>query len=135
MEDMRRSRAKSRRLILAVAALSLCQGLFSCGGGEEENGQDYGRILYEGTIKLADIYTDSLRLAPDSAATEDAFRHFMAQLDTLNFRLPPETDLQLHEGENDTIFMRLIEMRRLYDKKLRELARGERRDTTETQND
>ena len=99
--------------------------LSSCGGSTEgeESRPPEARKLYVDIWRLTKAYVDSIRMAPDSAAAEGAFERFNARLDTVNFSVPPDTDLLLTEGENDTVFMNLMALRRVYEHKLRSLAR------------
>lgn len=105
----------------AVMSLLLLVALPSCGGGsDDETGDDSDRLYHE-TVRLAHIYADSIRNAPDSAAAMGAFAHFQEKLDTLNFSVKADTDLLLTEGENDTIFLNLQAIRKIYDNKLKAL--------------
>ena len=96
--------------------------LASCGEHEEgeERPSDANR-LFKTSCRLTSIYAEKIRLAQDSATAIGIFEEMQNELDSLNFSVPPDTDLQLTEGENDTIFMNLMAVRRIYDRKLREL--------------
>ena len=113
--------------LIGLMALALTAG---CGGGrsEEEEGSrpDDARHLYESIMKLTKIYSDSIRMAPDSATVVGAFERFNARLDTINFSVAPDTDLLLTEGENDTLYNNLIALRQIYDRKLAELGMAPR---------
>lgn len=97
--------------------------LASCGSKPVENVQDDTDRLYNQTIKIAAEYADSIRNAPDSAGAMHAYARFNAAIDSLNMSVAPNTDLQLSEGENDTIFLTLMGVMSLFEGKLEELGR------------
>lgn len=107
--------------------------LASCSRGDNREDGDRGDAprLYSKTLALAKQYADSLRAAPDSTAAIDIFRRFHSELDSLNFSVAPDTDLLLTEGENDTIYRRLQQLRALYDGRLASYAA--RPDTVKTE--
>ena len=94
----------------------------ACGVKEEEVEDDDTDLLYHSTLKLTKIYADSIKMATDSATASGAFSRFNAELDSLNFRVRPDTDLLLTEGENDTIYANLMTVRKIYDRKMKELG-------------
>ena len=100
-----------RTLILGLL-LALC----ACGSGnEEEQGPDEATLLYRKTLALTRLYTDSLRLAPDTMSVQEVFKRFNAAYDSLNLSVAANTDLELGEDRNDTIVIaldRLLETRR-----------------------
>ena len=104
--------------LIGMMALTGCGG----GGSEEDAGVSDVDRLYYSVNKLIRTYADSLRTAPDSAAVVGAFERFNAQLDTLNFSVAPDTDLLLTEGQNDTIYLNLMGLRHIYDRRLKELG-------------
>ena len=110
-----------------IVFLTACLALAACTGGSEAD-EDEGRPtdalrLYRTTCRLAHIYADSIRNAPDSASATSAFEHLQTELDSLNFSVEADTDLLLTEGENDTVYMNLIAVRQIYDNRLRQLKK------------
>lgn len=108
----------SRRVWSIIIALPL---LGACSQAEEEDRHDDTDRLFHGINSLAVEYAAKIRQAPDSASATGAFEEFQAELDSLNFSVEADTDLLLTEGENDTIFNNLINVRKIYDNKLRNL--------------
>lgn len=91
----------------------------SCGGKDKDtNCPEPSETLYKLTRELIKTYSDSIQHAPDSLDLSTVFSRFNAKLDSLNFTVPPDTDLKLSEGENDTIFEDLRKLRELYEKKM-----------------
>lgn len=103
--------------------------LTACGGKteeEEETGTEDALILYTSTLMLIRQYTDSISTAPDSLTLSQIYTRFNAKLDSVNFAVEPDTDLNLSEGQNDTLFIEMEKFRALYNQRLQHL---ERRDT------
>lgn len=76
-------------------------------------------------MMLVRSFADSIANATDSVAATAAFEHFNAGLDSVNFAVPPNTDLLLTEAENDTLYYEITRIRRLYEEKLRQLGAPE----------
>ena len=120
-----------RRFLYGLIALALLTG---CGGGSDDESRPSDvKLLYHSIVRLAHVYADSIRMAPDSATAVGAFERFNARLDTINFSVAPDTDLQLTEGENDTIYLNLMAVRRIYDRKLSQLGLKQRVESGEQQ--
>lgn len=85
-------------------------------GDEEKDDSDR---LYYSTLNLIKLYSDSLKTASDSLTVQEMFTRFNAELDSLNFSVDPDTDLLLSEGENDTMFIELSSLRKLYENRLK----------------
>lgn len=103
--------------------------LTACGGKteeEEDTGTEDALILYTSTLMLIRQYTDSISTAPDSLTLSQIYTRFNAKLDSVNFAVEPDTDLNLSEGQNDTLFIEMEKFRALYNQRLQHL---ERRDT------
>lgn len=89
--------------------------LTSCAGEETRQGQSEVEALYKNTLKLTSIYTDSIRMASDSAAVESAFASYNAAMDSLNMSVMANLDLLLDVTQNDTILQKmnvLLELRK-----------------------
>lgn len=89
-------------VLIAVLAVGSIWGL---GCSKENNGKDRSQAteMYERICSLTNEYTDKLKAAPDSADWADVCAEFEEKLDKISFSYPPDTDLLLTEGQNDTI--------------------------------
>lgn len=94
-----------RRLLYfaGIALSAIVIGATSCGNSEGDARGKSARELYEKTIRLNARYTDSLRVAKDSATVERLSKSYEEALTRLNFEYPADTDLEMSEGENDTL--------------------------------
>ncbi len=92
--------------IFIIAGLSLLFvfGSSSCSSHAEQETQREANNLYEETYKLVKLYTDSMRNAPDSAAVAALSANYERRIAKLNFQYKPDTDLDMTEQENDTLF-------------------------------
>lgn len=122
-----------RKVWAAAMITTLLVASASCRREEQKNerGTDALR-LYQSTMRLARIAADSIRNSADSASATEAFERLSNNLDSLNFSVEADTDLMLTEGENDTIFMQLMTVRKIYENKLRSLVRKVEEEPTET---
>lgn len=112
---------KKGGIIAAWIVLALCSCHNRDGNTSEDAIPDQASELYESTLRLISLYTDSIEHATDSTQVEDIFARFNARLDSLNFAVPPDTDLRLSEGENDTLYINIENLRHLHDSRLRGL--------------
>lgn len=87
-------------------------------GSEDEKVPDETDRLFRETIRLAEQYADSIRLSSDSASSVAIFHRFNTKLDSLNNTVPPDTDLLFTKDENDRMYAKLMEVRRLYEQKM-----------------
>lgn len=102
--------------LLCLSAL-----LAACGAPEEQLPPEEVDVLYAETLKLTSIYTDSLRLAADSASVDAIFARFNSAYDSLNMSVSPNTDLLLEEDRNDTIVTKLNRLLAVRKRKLESL--------------
>lgn len=86
--------------VVAAVALSF---MISCADGGKREHNASAASLYGKTVETLKAYTDSVRRAPDSAAVLALRDRCRDRLDHLNFEFPADTDLDMTEGENDTI--------------------------------
>lgn len=59
--------------------------------------------LYQKSVMLIKLYSDSFSNASDSATLLELNDRFSSALTSLNFKYPSETCLEISEGENDTL--------------------------------
>ena len=88
----------------------VCVGVFGC--AREKNRKDRSEAvdMYERICRLTEEYTEKLKSAPDSADWVVICTEFEERLDKISFSYPPDTDLLLTEGQNDTIHALLREL-------------------------
>lgn len=86
--------------VSAICGLSVITG---CNRGDTgyTNGEE--TRLFEESVKLLKLYTDSLSQAKDTALIDGLMIRFREKLDRINNSVPPETDMHLSEGQNDTL--------------------------------
>lgn len=90
------------RIMLAVIAL-VCLCAFGCTKEKSRKDRSEATAMYERICKLTVEYTEKLEAAPDSADWASIGAEFEEKLDKISFSYPPDTDLLLTEGQNDTI--------------------------------
>lgn len=110
-----------KRYFSRIPVLLMAVGMLSCSHVAEEKNEESDRLYHE-TLKLIKIYKDSLSRVTDPQELKDIFTNFNIRLEKLNFDVPPDTDLQLNEGKNDTLFIKISELRHIYDIKRAELG-------------
>lgn len=84
--------------------MALCTVMFT---GCRTEGTDYNRIaahqLYEKSVRLIELYTDSVKISTDSLMLQRLSMEFDDRLAKINFQFPADTDQHLTEQENDSI--------------------------------
>ncbi len=88
-------------LIALLAAVSI--GVGGCSQEKKKKDSSQATEMYERICKLTEDYTRRLENAPDSADWASVCTEFEEKLDKITFSYPPDTDLLLTEGQNDTI--------------------------------
>ena len=83
--------------------------LIACHNQDTKSRSDQTDILFNSTIRLLSDYTGLIKDAQDSLQVETLLEEVDKGLTSLNFSLPPETDLKLSEQENDSI-IKLMEI-------------------------
>lgn len=108
--------------MLSAVSLAVCVSLSGCAETEKNEESDDTDMLYAKTLRLSDIYTDSLKMAADSMEAGRMFERYMTLKDSLNNVVAPNTDLLFTEAENDTLYMKIMAVRKAYDDRLASLA-------------
>lgn len=103
------------KILFAVVLMSAV----GCKGKETEVAVDDSDVLYRSTLEVIDKYTEVMNLATDSAALEEGFERFQNDMDSINRMVAPDTDFLLTENRNDTVYMRVMALVELYEKKRR----------------
>ncbi len=90
-------------LFTLLAAVLLCAG--GCSPEKKKKDRGEANEMFERICKLTEDYTKRLENAPDSADWASLCSEFEEKLDKITFSYPPDTDLLLTEGQNDTIHL------------------------------
>lgn len=92
-----------RLLFYIVFSLVLIGGFMSCKTETDVKDRTEAHELFENIVSLTKRYSGMVSEAKDSAEWEKHCTAFEDSLDKINFKFPPDTDLLLSEGQNDTI--------------------------------
>lgn len=74
-----------------------------CGRQTDDSARIHARDLYLKSSRLLRAYCDSMAASRDSVSLLNLESRLKESLTRLNFEYPTETDLQISEGENDTL--------------------------------
>ena len=77
--------------------------------------------MFARICRLTEEYTQRLEAAPDSADWASICSEFEEKLDKISFSYPPDTDLLLTEGQNDTIHSLMQDFVKVRDGRIHEL--------------
>lgn len=108
--------------MFSAVSLAVFVLLSGCAETEKNEESDDTDMLYAKTLRLSDIFTDSLKMAADSLEAGRMFERYMTLKDSLNNVVAPNTDLLFTEAENDTLYMKIMAVRKAYDDRLASLA-------------
>lgn len=92
---------KLLHIIIASAAIGMI--VSSCQGNGNKNAVDSARSLYERSVKMLNQYSDSVKNAKDSATFERLIKQYESEITKLNYEYPADTQINMSEGENDTL--------------------------------
>ncbi|MBD5328825.1 MAG: hypothetical protein HDS03_02865 [Bacteroides sp.] len=97
-----------KTIMLNSCRLTICffMGLFlfiSCHKPQGNPLRPEAMELYSKSVRLMNLYSDSIANATDSASLFELQERFTSALTALNFKYPSETCLEISEGENDTL--------------------------------
>ncbi|MDE7160846.1 MAG: hypothetical protein K2O24_08410 [Muribaculaceae bacterium] len=79
--------------------------LCACAEQQQDSLQPEARELFRESAAHIRAYTDSMSRAKDSVSWATLDRRFEERITRLNFKYPPDTDLHLSQGENDTLYI------------------------------
>lgn len=89
----------------------------------EKNKKDRSKAddMFQRICKLTKDYTEKLESAEDSAVWATTCIDFEDKLDKISFSYPPDTDLLLTEGQNDTIHSLMQDYVKTRDSRIHEI--------------
>lgn len=89
--------------LLSICLFILSNIMSGCSREKKQDTHIVASQLFHESMTLLKEYTDSLKIARDSAHVELLDRAFDSKINALNFDYLPETDLYLTEEENDSL--------------------------------
>ncbi len=89
--------------IFPVSILICLISLSACNKPVDNSKRINASELYQKSVRLLKLYTDSFARATDSVTLLGLNERFSSSLTALNFKYPSETCLEISEGENDTL--------------------------------
>ncbi|MDE6551652.1 MAG: hypothetical protein K2K98_01630 [Muribaculaceae bacterium] len=107
-----------KKCVLMALLASVCIGVAGCAQEKKKKDRSQATEMYERICKLTEDYTDRLQNAPDSADWASVCSEFEEKLDKITFSYPPDTDLLLTEGQNDTINILLQEYVKMRERRI-----------------
>lgn len=87
---------------MVMSALALCC-FIACGPEKKVKDRTAAHSMFAKIVSLTKSYTSRLENAKDSAEWARLSSEYEDSLVKINFSYPPDTDLLLSEGQNDTI--------------------------------
>ncbi|MDE6480368.1 MAG: hypothetical protein K2L45_08855 [Muribaculaceae bacterium] len=110
---------KNKVLVIMLAFLCFCV----CACKEEKKSKDRTDAddMFARICKLTKEYTEKLEDIPDSSLWDATCAEFEERLEKISFSYPPDTDLLLTEGQNDTIHTLLVEYAKMRDDRIHEI--------------
>lgn len=106
-----------------IFAISLLALLCASGCTHEKKHVDRSEAIdmFNRICKLTKAYTLKLSEASDSISWASACTEYEEKLDKISFCYPPDTDLLLTEGQNDTIHALMLEYIKARDGKIHDI--------------
>lgn len=92
-----------KRLLYIAVSMAAFSGIISCGSEKKVKDRSAARKMFAEITSLTKSYTSRLENAGDSATWAKICTQYEDSLVKINFSYPPDTDLLLSEGQNDTI--------------------------------
>ena len=97
-------------MILPVLTITVMAGACGCTRTADNSGREEARALYEESLVLIDLYTDSVTAAKIPATLNGLMSRYRGEIDDLNFRHPPETSYAISEGRTTPAISRTLRM-------------------------
>ncbi len=95
----------------------------ACTAEKKNKDRSAGDDLFKRTVALADRFALRMENCPDSVSIETLYSELQDSCEKLNFSYPPDTELLLTEGQNDTVHQSLLRLIEVRDEKLNTLLR------------
>ncbi len=111
-----------RKLTGAVVMAILLMSAAACKREKQDTTHEEASRLYSGICSATRLYTDSILAASDTTQVNLLIEHFEERLEAINYDALPDTDYNLSEGQNDTIFQLLSALTEARVKRLKELG-------------
>lgn len=105
-------------LSTAICVVTMC----SCGNTHVKHDEE-ARALYQESIDVCSVYTDSLEQAIDSATVMHLSERFENELTKINYRHRPDAGLDISEASNDTLSRKILHFAELRDSLLRSFSK------------
>lgn len=93
-----------RKILIATASIAMGMIASSCSKETHHKDRSNAIEMYERICKLTKEYTEKIVDSSDSMSWAAINSEFESKLDKVNFSYPPDTDLLITEGQNDTIY-------------------------------
>lgn len=110
-----------RSLLCVILAAAVSLVTVGCGNGKKVKDRTEAHELFEAVTSLTKSYTARVAVATDSVTWAMLCEEYEDSLDKVNFSFPPDTDLMLTEGQNDTITSLLATYVRVRDERIHSL--------------
>ncbi len=94
----------------------------ACQQKKDEEKLSDAEILYNKTCSLTRLYIDSIKNAKDTLALHQMLDRYEERIDELNMSVKADSDLDLTEGQNDTIMQLLDKLAIARMDRMKELA-------------
>lgn len=116
---------KLRPSLFLFLFLFFLASLCSCGEKEVKEDQIYSRQLFQDSSNEIIKYINYISCATDSTQLDSISQRFEKRITEINFSYPPDTDLNLTEEENDSLFKLLTQLEKIKKQKQKDLIKSD----------
>ena len=110
-----------KKTFLFTLIAIICSCLAGCKTENKVKDRSDADKMFARICKLTQEYTEKLSEASDSATWAQVYNEFEDKLEKISFSYPPDTDLLLTEGQNDTIQNLLEEIVKVKKEKIHDI--------------